>query len=361
MVEDKDRGLFDPIGLNSIDGKGGGFFRKSRQIEGLHEYRGVEARGRAELDEPRAFADALRKVKPLEAKALDRGDWQQNIAYQEQQRRLPLHDAQDVAQARAKAAKEAMFGAQTRRNVLEDEQKRLLKVRDTADKRMKTAVVNDDGSSKAEERKMDAIRGAQLANLMVEKNRQRMEEATGDIRAKNLRLVEAENAAKQAGLNLARNELATLQEKEQRVASQAQTLGRMNIVERQMALQAAQQANRGGFQSLLPQQKAMLDRLNPQKFAKMAEAQGEKFAENKQLQDLGWFEKNNGLKAIRKQVDQVNANVRLDIRINEQAVADAVINGLKRVFDEQIADVVQKFKDQQKADAAARQAQRAAQ
>jgi hypothetical protein len=155
---------------------------------------------------------------------------------------------------------------------------------------------------------------------------------------------EAESNARKANIAVQREELAILKEKESRIKSNAQAFGQLNEVEKQAAVTAAERLKTQGFESLTPEERALIGQAGGgaalQQAAQQNALKDDRF---KQFSDLIGNESD--LKGTREAIADIEANVNLEVQVDTQKLQEqlttaltAVLNDLVKQFEALIAN-----------------------
>lgn len=159
---------------------------------------------------------------------------------------------------------------------------------------------------------------------------------------KGLAAIQAEAAARAASVNLAKAELAVLQQQESRMRSLSQGVGGMSQGERLGALNAlkAYQENGGNAP---PEIEALVAKLAPDLVRKNQENRGNDFISKDVREALGEqgfeaafggdFSKGNTLKEVMAKVDKAKADIRVTIDLDAQGTAAQLAALLKPVLE----------------------------
>jgi hypothetical protein len=308
----------------------------------------------SELGGARARAKELGGISVTPAPAIDRSSFQGDIAYQEAMRRMPHQDTIARALAERSAAAAAHQYSGKRLHGLYAERKDLAKdLRDAeAAERRARAAENSRSSARSvgaggfvggvvggavggvalggfardEAGRHEAGLNVQLAGERVAQNELQIQEEVNRQKQLGLSLAEKDSAIRKGNIGLAKEELSILQAKEQRAYSQRQRISGMNVVQRQMGLQALRLMKQHGYQNLPPELIAQAEAFSGAYVAK----EREKFvsAEEKTALKEGFIEKLD-LNEVRKEVARVQTNVRVDVVLDEQQMARAVVDMLE--------------------------------
>ncbi len=143
----------------------------------------------------------------------------------------------------------------------------------------------------------------------------------------------AEAKFRQANIALAKEKLAVLKEEEQRIAGAAASFGSLSAVDKQAALEAAQQLKGRGYDSLTPEQKQAISaagfgqQLN---FAAQQSALADPFFQ--QISQL--FGQSADLKGNQQKQLDLQAQIGVDVKVDEQKLANQLRDALKPVLEE---------------------------
>jgi hypothetical protein len=309
----------------------------------------------SELVGARARAKELGGISVTPAPAIDRSTFQGEIAFREQQRRLPHQDTIARAEAERSAAATAHQYSGKRLQGLYAERKDLaqdLRDAEAAEERARRGENRKGGPGydRNAAGRHEAGLNLQLAGERVAQNELQIQEEVNRQKQLGLSLAEKESAIRKGNIGLAKEELSILQAKEQRLYSQRQRISGMNVVQRQMGLQALRLMKKHGYQNLPPELIAQAEAFSGAYVAK----EREKFvsAEEKTALKEGFIEKG-VLNEVRKDVARVQTNVRVDVVLDEQQMARAVVDMLE--------PRLKHFMESIRVEHAAREAQRIAQ
>jgi hypothetical protein len=232
----------------------------------------------------------------------------ESIAYQEERRRAYARDAIGRAEAQATAARRtAGLVGHVPSDILERErasQQRLQGLREAY--RLSVAAANSWGGIGAMLRNVEPVNRAiaeaskaqgtpfekpvipgtreadQQLLLAAERevNNQKAiaaerEQAMNQAKERGLAVVQAESAVRKANIQMAKTELEIAQQRESRAAGQAQTLGGMNRMQREVAFRAAQQVATRGWENVSPEVQGQVRALDPALAARFAQQSGE--------------------------------------------------------------------------------------
>lgn len=191
--------------------------------------------------------------------------------------------------------------------------------------------------------------GRDKASREVENERARLaqelaarETVIAAAKDKGLAAAQAEAAARAASVNLAKQELAYLEQQEARMRSIAQGVGGMSQGERMASLNALKAYQEAGGNAP-PEIEALVGRLAPDLVRKNQENRGADFIQNDVRNALGDkdfaaafgndFGKGNTLKDVMAKVDAAKADIRVTIDLDAGAMANQLANILKPVLD----------------------------
>lgn len=361
-----------------------------QEIEQRGESRRVGLSAGAEAYGARGRAKALSTIPGsiVAPPAIDRTTHFGDIAYREQQSRIPLQDAAVTAQAESKAANRALTAEED--NVAElRHRQRLLDERESGEstalkeKRAEDSIAIADPERLAAQkdkpwysRRVMALdkyaanpiyerdkdgdllnragkkweghdkAGVDAAALQHEQaaaaatqNRFALEEAINRQKGLGVTAAERESAVRKTGIDLAKNELELLKAKEQRLLSQAQQFGAMNPLERAASVQAALRIKQIGLDNVSPEEKALASRGFGSFVAKREQQQGAAELKRLGVADMGLDVERGEVKEIQRQIGKVQTEVRVNISLDEAALANRiakVLEGWRDVFTSMI-------------------------
>lgn len=168
------------------------------------------------------------------------------------------------------------------------------------------------------------------------------ESAVAAAKEKGLAAIQAEGQARAASVNLAKAELAVLEQQEQRMRSQAQSVGAMSQGERLSAVNALKAYQDNGGEAP-PEIEALVARIAPDLVRKNQENRGAAFLEGdvkNALGDKGFadalggdFGKGNTLKEVMGKVDAAKADIRVTIDLDTAGTAKQLAELLKPTLE----------------------------
>jgi len=250
-----------------------------------------------------------------------RGTYSEQLQYNDDQKRLQSKDKLNTAQAIANAARAAEIRQQEQLSKLDQRRNAVLGEREEAEERLeKYTRIEQRGYSSGGRRNEAANEVANLDKRLASLRNQR-EESASRLQGMSAERAQAESQARQANIELLRTELGLLQQKEQRLSSQAQAFGRLNEVEKDEFARVAELASTQGIKALLPQERDLLERGGAGGFVgKELEAAGANDPRLAKVQGLGVFEKGN-LGDVRNQVDTQQQSVRVAVQFDQAQLA----------------------------------------
>jgi hypothetical protein len=370
---------------------------KAREIQELQIKQAVNQQNVALVQQQAAIEAPLRIQQQLaEAKARQlanapqvqgprRGDFADTLAgnqdFEDERRRTQPRIEQRQAQAEARGANDAFVLQQAQQAAQEQRVQQAKaeadRLKAEADRLKKTGPSRPSGGflANANERPLDAMLGLvgaatetggpsarSLADSEAEKDRLKVlgevDAAVQKEKAERLKLLEvtkatgeagkqaaeAESAARKANIAVQREELAILKEKEGRIKSNAQAFGQLNEVEKQAAVTAAERLKTQGFESLTPEERALIGQAGGgaalQQAAQQNALKDDRF---RQFSDL--IGQESDLKGTREAIADIEANVNLEVQVDTQKLQEqlttaltAVLNDLVKQFEALIAN-----------------------
>jgi hypothetical protein len=370
---------------------------KASEIQKLQISQAVNQQNLALVQQQAAIEAPLRIQQQLaEAKARQlanapqvqgprRGDFADTLAgnqqFEDERRRTQPRIEQRQAQAEARGANDAFVLQQAQQAAQEQRVQQAKaeadRLKAEADRLKKTGPSRPSGGflANANERPLDAMLGLvgastetggpsarSLVDSEAEKDRLKVlaevDTAVQKEKAERLKLLEvtkatgeagkqaaeAESAARKANIAVQREELAILKEKEGRIKSNAQAFGQLNEVEKQAAVTAAERLKTQGFESLTPEERALIGQAGGgaalQQAAQQNALKDERF---KQFSDL--IGQESDLKGTREAIADIEANVNLEVQVDTQKLQEqlttaltAVLNDLVKQFEALIAN-----------------------
>lgn len=165
----------------------------------------------------------------------------------------------------------------------------------------------------------------ELSNQNLVDRRKALEEEITKSKEKQTRAIEAQRDLQQALIEKQKVELSILEQKEQRMAEGQTRLGEMNVGQYEQSKQAALYIKEHGIENATPELIDAARQVAPGMIRKKAENFGEGRA--KELAQLGIddyerdYKDGNNLQNVRAQIDEVKADVRITMQINEKELA----------------------------------------
>lgn len=293
----------------------------------------------------------------------DRSSMQGEVAYGEYQKRLPAQDEAVRAQRAVLAAQqghgeqlakvEAMqAGVAAARQELARRDTNIANLAAREDrgsgvrsritgKELPSGGLLQQGHAKGQ---MDiALKEREKASLDLENKLSQLEDEKNRKKQTGLQLAEAEHQKRQASINSARAELEILQQREQRMSQQAQRLGVMNKGSRMQGLAASRFIKQFGIGAATPDIIAAAQAFAPDYVRKQAEGFGERNPEAQAGRREGFLFDQGNLNEIRQQIDKVQANIRVDIGLDEEKLATKLAEVLKQTFFDFLKDIAAKM------------------
>jgi hypothetical protein len=327
-------------------------------------YQGQIASAQMDAAGHRFRAEALHGVQ-IEQGPTARETYRESIAYQEFQRRVPLLDEGQRLRANETAAERSHTLAKGNLATAQAERQRLVQRRTAAQNELNrvinaenrgtstaagavagnalsfvspaagilgrlTGAIDNEGTLNLTDSKAKANAAFHLQRIDAEmgQNAAAMEHAVNQERQTGTQLIEAQNAARRNGLDLARADLEIARQREQRLRTQASRFGGMNVVEQRLTYHAIEMAQKHGFASLPRYYQEKIAAFNPdaanREFAKIAEAN----PLYKKIQQSD-YAINGTINETAKAVDQGELNIRKQVNFNEAKLSE----GLSQVMD----------------------------
>lgn len=276
-----------------------------------------------------------------------RGTYQEELLYKRSQELLPAREAVPVAQAEAHAAQVVHGGAVVLRQQAQERvaslerklvlgQQRVNALKDGVSLPRYGVLVGDLSNSERSLAIKKELMGMEADAAALDREHQSLLTATNREKEAGVAIERAESGVRKANIELAKSELGVLQQKEQRLASQATTVGAMSEGQKRRALSIADQVERGGYDSLTLRQKETLRGFAPQYARKEDERIGEGSFVTERLKQVNIFERG-ALRETRQQFDQKQQEVRVAIKFDHERLAAGMTHAMERVTDILIA------------------------
>lgn len=302
---------------------------------------------------------------------------EQQIAYQEQQRLIPARLGLRSAQAREaglrgqhEAARQDAAQAQLAADAARERSRRALRAAQQAargpaglSQAQQVALAGarylvpgalgvDAAAGRQGEVEVNRLRTAQEAAraLAEEQNAlNRLQDANNRSRETGLQLAQAESQARQRQVELSRAELENLRAREQLATSGARRIGAMTPMEREYALQAAQMVQQFGLEGLPRETRERARGLVPGLIGNLEEQEGVRFARERGLAALSpEFRDVGRLEELRRaQVDRVQAEVTVSVQIDEERLAQRIMEIGRDYFRAVQTEARQRFANDQ--------------
>ncbi len=283
--------------VESLDGTTDKLRRNAERLQVFEAVRGVQASyeskksaARFELVRAEHRATALGNLSAPEQGETARETNLQEIAYKQSRQLQPLRDRLQESQAEADAARATKDFADRDVQRYEGWLKRHQDTR-RANREHIIALQGQTGEDPLDSRKAKidtALRKQQETHVNISAVEGHLEEARLRQRQAAVTLAEKESAIRKDGLEISQRELQFAEQREQRLAGQAQRYGAANEVDRALALQAAKQLKEKGYESLIPEQRESFEKLyGPGALGKHAQAAAEREPGFKAFQQAG--------------------------------------------------------------------------
>jgi hypothetical protein len=316
------------------------------------ELQAARVRRDAEIATPRLRGVYLSRLeRDLQGEAVptfNRGTFTGEQAYRDYRAVRPAELAERTAHAEADAANEERRQTAFRVGRLENQRGVLQERVDRARAREEAAVAGENlpamlGGGRDRAGRHEAGLEAMRAEKALAENIRQLEQERLRLKEQSVGAANAVSAAEAATLDKLRAQLSVLEQQEQRLASRAQSVGGMNVVERQLGLQGARairdaEARGQGLDTLSPELRDYARRFAPEYVRKAEERFGQQTAEYRQAQREGFIEKGD-LGQIREEVRNLHATVQVRAVINEKVLADRIVEAMSRYFEGLIRDV----------------------
>jgi hypothetical protein len=145
-------------------------------------------------------------------------------------------------------------------------------------------------------------------------------------------LERAKSATRQINIEMGKSELQQLQQKEGLLSSQASRVGAMHLGQKMRMTGIAKQIEERGYDSLIPQQRDALRGVAPEYVRAQDERRGSNDPMTLAFQKAGIFEKGR-LAETREKVDAKQMEVKLDIKIDQDKLAEGIRKSTERLID----------------------------
>lgn len=277
----------------------------------------------------RAFAGGATAYNPT-----DRSTGRGAIDYAEEQQRLGAADAADAARRQASVDREMASTLAARVGPIEEQIRRARADRTRA----------AGGAREVYGRSADVTSSGNRADLAGELNRvaeanrrildleQQRRQAADEAAQAGVRAAQSESQARRAVIEQMRTELSILRDRERSMVSSAQAIARATPYERDIARQFGQQAREQGIESLLPQQRQIVEQFFPNFAAAELARVGEQdplFAFGRdQMGEAGSGGIGRSISDVRSEVNRVQAEVRTNIVLDTAALGDEIARAL---------------------------------
>lgn len=194
-------------------------------------------------------------------------------------------------------------------------------------------------------------RGVELAAEEVSRTELQLKEQALRVQEATTTSARSESAARKEGLAFMREQLANAQAREQAGLSQAQRIGRMTIMDRQRGSQAANMVLKHGIDKVSPQIVDTAERYAPGFIAKLSQDRADSLPEVIKDKKSGILD-DVDFRQARAGQSKLRADIKVNVVLDEQALADKIVEALKKGF----GDVIASVENRQKADEIKRRA-----
>jgi hypothetical protein len=264
----------------------------------------------------------------------DRSTGRGAIDYAEEQQRLASADNADMARRQAMIDRQ-MAGTLAGRVAPIEEQLRAAhgsRTRAAANVReiySRSSDVTSSGNRADLAAQLNQVAEANQRILALEQQRR---QAADEAAQAGVRAAQSESQARRAVIEQMRTELSILRDRERSMVSAAQTIARATPYERDIARRFGEQARSQGIESLLPQQRQIVEQFFPNFAAGELARVGEQdplFAFGRDVMgEQGSGGVGRSIAETRGQVNRVQAEVRNEIILDQAALADEIVRAL---------------------------------
>lgn len=343
--------------VDAISGTADAIFRRNQQfainmgkIDLVARHDQQERRLSTEQAEAEVRRTHLDRNRPAAYRDHDRTTVGGQHAYQEQGITLPAQDAARAARVTAESARsmynaEGAREARLRERLKELESNRAGLNRNLADQRQRENVF---GGVRNEA-------GINAAAAAVQENERQIAAQTAAINEQILRTkeagvkaAEAESRLRRSMIDVQKAELEVLKQREQRMAGIQQSLGSMSRGQFGASARAVEQVRRRGIANVSAQTAGLASQIAPEFVARQREALGgERAAQLRGRMGAEAFGQVYGsdfgpgstLADTRRNIDRVQAEVRVAVQVDERALASEIIKNLEPTFQRFIDNV----------------------
>lgn len=289
----------------------------------------------AEVANARANADSLRGLAPTPEGKHDRATMAGERAFQDEQRRLPLLDATKRAEAQLSADQRKLREAQTREDETRSKGKRIGIHLGSAKHDLKEAVRS---GNKAQ--KITASRTVQAWSQEAVNHEKELKEQEAVTKERANALGMSESGVRKSRIASQKEDLGIHEAKTQRMKGDAQRLGGMSIMDRQRGLMAARMVKQHGIGAVAPEIRSLAEGYAPDWMSKEKEKFGENTAEGKAGRKEGFFDDDKeGIRGREDKESKMRAEVKLNVILDEQALAEKISETLEKSFGKVIAGI----------------------
>lgn len=285
---------------------------------------------------------ANRKYAIADYKTFDRSTLAGERAAERQDATLGAQDEVTRTARDAEAAKAAAKEADARARLADRRVAITQQYAENVEGLLKKTEAIENGGTRIKATRDEVARASLRAEDMLSRENEAREQAIADAKQKGLAAVQAEAAARAASVNLAKQQLAVLQQQEARMRGLSQAVGAMSLGERMAALNALKAYKDDG--SEIPQEiEGLVAKIAPDLVRKNQERRGEAFIQKDVAGALGAkrfgevydgdFTAGNTLKDVMAKVDKAKADIRVQIDLDTQDVAEKLVKLLGPVIE----------------------------
>ncbi len=261
-----------------------------------------------------------------------------DVGAEEAEARLGASDELARARARAAAARGDVAASRARlgglvagRSALEDK----VAAGVGRDRQLKADADAWSGENKGG--RVSSALETKAAEVRLAEQQKLVEQEIGRAKQANLASAEAESAVRKAEIGQMQAELGILKQREAMMSGTARRMGSMNVMERQLGLQALKMVQKHGIGNVAEDVRQAAERFSPELMAKWGEKFGENTAEGQEykrmLQDEGMLGKDAGtLEQTRAKIAKVQTDVRVAVNLDTNKLSAEIAKALKDVL-----------------------------
>jgi hypothetical protein len=338
--------------VEAVNGTTEGLRRAQLRFEYQHAMQAAQAENRARVAQEQRGVDSARaqimattggvQYRKYEGQRFDRSTYGGEVGYGEYQRRLEAADAVTHAQRQRAAAGSTVLMRANDVRAAHIKLQLAQEHRDAAYKEYQ-GVRQKENMGYRDKLGMDrAVKGMQLAQQDVLARVADEEKAINALKDAQNDKVQKQGELQARLVEQKKMELSIEDAKLNRMEQATRRAGSMNAGQYQNAKAAALAVQRFGLDNATPQMIDMARSLAPGMVGKLEEARGAGRAQELQRLGLGDFQdfKNgNNLQDQRIKVDQIRADVRVTIDLNEKTLAQELTKGLKDVLEDLVKNL----------------------